>query len=123
MKTIKLLIILTILMVGCDREQPSLIDTHYTVEINICDYPYCAVPGDTISDADAFQLAVDVASSLKGRSVFDTINVIIVIPLGEYIIDRTINFDNHSLEIEKNYSIIGIHGSNINISNVHITDY
>jgi hypothetical protein len=114
-------------MVGCKedeliRESTKSIQSH-TIEINVCDYPYSAIPGDTISDFEAFQLAVDVANSLKERSILDTLCVIIVVPIGEYIIDRTLDFKNTSLEISQYYSIFGINGSNIIGSNVYITDY
>ena len=126
MKTIKMFIILIILITGCSEPQTILADRttrQSYIEINVCSPPYSAIPNDTISDSDAFQLAVDVANSLKGRSIFDTINVVIVIPLGEYILDRTLDFTNANLEILNNYAVFGIEGTNIQISNVHITDY
>jgi hypothetical protein len=123
MKAVKLLVILTILLLGCKRDlniAPPDFRTTW-VEINVCDHPYNAIPGDTISDSDAFQLAVDVAASLENNNLFDSLNVRIVIPLGEYILDRTLDFRDTQLEIKPYYSILGIEGQNISISNCTIT--
>lgn len=88
------------------------------LEINVCDSPYNAIPDDTISDADAFQLAMDVIKSIKTSTPFDTIMPVLIVPPGNYIIDKSLKNERVIVELKPSYGVFELHGTGIQISDM-----
>jgi len=89
------------------------------VYLNVCDPPFNAIPNDTLSDADAFVLAVDVLGSIRIKpELFDSTMIYLKIPQGHYIIDKSIDINGSNLEYETP-SILGVYGNGISFSNMN----
>lgn len=94
----------------------------YDIEIWITGYPYNAVPNDTLPDTKAFELARDVARSIKPSNPSDSVNVKIIVPVGNYIIDRTYDGKNTNFYFQKEHAVLNFNNpKNMTVSNMNIT--
>ena len=119
---IAFLAMILLLAVGYERgknskeEMPTpLILPMPTVAIDLCYPPFNAIPNDSISDVDAFRLASEVISNLKVVNGDSSMNIVLNLPVGHYILDDDVDFKDAEVRI-KTPPILGIEGTNISIS-------
>ena len=119
---IAFLAMILLLAVGYERgksskeEMPTpLIIPMPTVAIDLCYPPFNAIPNDSISDVDAFRLASEVISNLKVVNGDSSMNIVLNLPVGHYILDDDVDFKDAEVRI-KMPSILGIEGTDISIS-------
>ena len=86
-----------------------------TVAIDLCYPPFNAIPNDSISDVDAFRLAAEVISNLKVVNGDSSMNIVLNLPVGHYILDDDVDFKDAKVRI-KTPPILGIEGTDISIS-------
>jgi hypothetical protein len=119
-----LFLIAVVILTGCTSHDLPENRTHQAevrtmqIEINVCDSPYNAIPDDTISDANAFQLAMDVIKSLKTIAPFDSIMPVLIVPPGSYIIDRSLKNENVTVDFIPRFGTLQLKGNGIQISNM-----
>ena len=119
---IAFLAMILLLAVGYERgknskeEMPTpLILPMPTVAIDLCYPPFNAIPNDSISDVEAFRLASEVISNLKVVNGDSSMNIVLNLPVGHYILDDDVDFKDAKVRI-KMLPILGIEGTNISIS-------
>ena len=119
----KFLLILSIaILAGCqDKAKVSMPEVNdIRIEINVCDPPYNAVPDDTIPDTEAFQLAMDVMKSLKSNNIFNKISPVLIVPPGDYIIDKSLKNDRVTMELPPRFACFNLRGVGTSVSNMNI---
>jgi hypothetical protein len=117
-----LLFVSLFMLVSCskqDKEPYEFKQFDVNVEINICDPPFYAIGDDTISDAKAIKLALDVVRNIKAntqQNIYYNIKTSLIVPGGNFIIDESIDFADDTLLFKPRYGMFQFKGSNISIT-------